>query len=96
MIATTLIGSNLTKRTNQWRTKDSVSNIHVAIYNCTARQRLPLRRNFMECPIISPVLSLLIIHLVIGRRQKAPNFSAFHWSPHGNLVSIGQLSKPHG
>ena len=23
-------------------------------------------------------------------RQKAPNFSAFHWSPHSNLVSIGQ------
>ena len=21
-------------------------------------------------------------HLVIGQRQKAPNFSAFHWSPH--------------
>ena len=23
-------------------------------------------------------------------RQKAPNFLAFHWSPHGSLVSIGQ------
>ena len=22
--------------------------------------------------------------------QKAPNFSAFHWSPHGSLISIGQ------
>ena len=22
---------------------------------------------------------------------KAPNFSAFHWSPHGSLVSIGQI-----
>ena len=29
-------------------------------------------------------------HLVIGQRQKDPNFSAFHWSPHGSLVSIGQ------
>ena len=29
-------------------------------------------------------------HLVIGQRQKVPNFSAFHWSPHGSLVSIGQ------
>ena len=29
-------------------------------------------------------------HLVIGQRQKAPNFSAFHWSPHGSLVSSGQ------
>ena len=23
-------------------------------------------------------------HLVIGQRQKAPNFSAFHWSPFRN------------
>ena len=29
-------------------------------------------------------------HLVIGQRQKAPNFSAFHWSPHGCLSTIGQ------
>ena len=29
-------------------------------------------------------------HLVIGQRQKAPNFSAFYWSPRGSLVSIGQ------
>ena len=28
--------------------------------------------------------------LVIGQRQKAPNFSAFHWPPYGSLVSIGQ------
>ena len=44
----------------------------------------------MDCSIISPALSLLMKHLVIGQRQKAPNFSAFHWSPHGSLVSIGQ------
>ena len=41
-------------------------------------------------PIISPALSLLMQHLFIGQRQKAPNFSVFHWSPHGSLVSIGQ------
>ena len=29
-------------------------------------------------------------HLVIGQRQKAPNFSAFHWSPNGCLITIGQ------
>ena len=29
-------------------------------------------------------------HLVIGQRQKAPNFSAFHRSPHGCLVTISQ------
>ena len=44
----------------------------------------------MECFIINPVQSPLMKHLVIGQRQKAPNFSAFHWSPHGSLVSIGQ------
>ena len=44
----------------------------------------------MECPITNPALSLLMKHLVIGQRQKAPDFSAFHWSQHGSLVSIGQ------
>ena len=44
----------------------------------------------MECPIINPALLLLMKHLVIGQRQKAPNFSAFHWSPHCSLVSIDQ------
>ena len=28
--------------------------------------------------------------LVIGQRQKAPDFSALHLSPHGSLVFIGQ------
>ena len=44
----------------------------------------------MECSIINTAPSLLMKHLVIGRHQKAPNFSAFQWSPHGSLVSIGQ------
>ena len=44
----------------------------------------------MKYSIINPTLSLLLKHLVIGQRQTAPNFSAFHWSPHGRLVSIGQ------
>ena len=57
---------------------------------CTARQCSPLRRKFMECYIIKPAQSLLMKHLVIGQRQNAPDFSAFHWSPRGNLVSIGQ------
>ena len=57
---------------------------------CTARQCSPFRRKFMECPIITPALSLLMKHLVISQRQKAHNFSAFHWSPPGRLVSIGQ------
>ena len=44
----------------------------------------------MECSINNLALSLLMKHLVIGQRQKTPNFSAFHWSPCGSLVSIGQ------
>ena len=44
----------------------------------------------MECYIIKPAQSLLMKHLVIGQRQNAPDFSAFHWSPRGDLVSIGQ------
>ena len=44
----------------------------------------------MECSINNPALSLLMKHLVIGQCQKAPNFSAFHWSPYSSLVSIGQ------
>ena len=45
----------------------------------------------MKCYIINPAQSLLMKHLVIGQRsKKAPNFSAFHLSPHGSLVSIGQ------
>ena len=45
----------------------------------------------MECSIPNPSLLLLMKHLVIiGQRQKAPNFSAFHWSPHGSLVFVCQ------
>ena len=44
----------------------------------------------MDCSINSPALSLSIKHLVIGQCLKTPNFSAFHWSPCGSLVSIGQ------
>ena len=57
---------------------------------CTACQCSPLRRKFIECSINNTALSLLMKHLVIGQRQKAPYFSTFHWSPHGSLVSIGQ------
>ena len=42
------------------------------------------------CSIIQLALSILMKHLIIGQHQKAPNFSAFHWSPHGRMVSIGQ------
>ena len=44
----------------------------------------------MECSVINPALSLSMKHLVIGQRQKAPKFSAFHWSSYGSLISIGQ------
>ena len=44
----------------------------------------------MECSINNPALSLLMKHLVIGQHLKTTNFSAFHWSPGGSLVSTGQ------
>ena len=59
-------------------------------YYCTARQCSLLRRKFMVCSIIQIARSILMKHLVIGQRQKIPNFSAFHWSLHGRMVSIGQ------
>ena len=62
----------------------------IILYNCTAHQCLLLRRKFIVCSIINPALLLLMKHLVIGQLQKDPNFSAFHWSPHGSLVFIGQ------
>ena len=58
--------------------------------DCTAHQCLPLRRKFMICSIIQLARSILMKHLVIGQRQKASNFSAFNWSLHGRMVSIGQ------
>ena len=44
----------------------------------------------MVCTINSPALSLLMKYLFIGQRLETHNFSAFHWSPRGSLVSIGQ------
>ena len=44
----------------------------------------------MVCSIIQLTLSILVKHLVSGQRQKAPNFSAFHWSPNCRMVSISQ------
>ena len=44
----------------------------------------------MECSINSLALSLLMKYLFIGQRLKTHNFSAFHWSPRGSLVSISQ------
>ena len=66
------------------------NSIFYSLIHCTVRQCSPLRRKFMECSIISLVPPLLLKHLVIGQCQKASNFSDFHWSPHGSLVSIGQ------
>ena len=51
---------------------------------------LPDKANFTVCSMIKLATIALMRHLVIGQRQKAPNFSAFHWSPHGCLITIGQ------
>ena len=44
----------------------------------------------MERSFINPALLLLMKHLVIGQRQKVPNFSTFHWSQNDSVVFIGQ------
>ena len=50
----------------------------------------PVKMKILECSIINLALSFLKKNLAIGQRQKAPNFSAVRWSPHGSLISIGQ------
>ena len=45
----------------------------------------------MGYSIINPALSLVMKRLVIGQRQKAPDFSALHLSPHGSLVFIDHV-----
>ena len=77
---------HLEEKKKEYKTKT----IYVSRFkNCTARQCLPLGRKFMKCSIINPALSLFMKHLVIDQHQRAPNFSAFYWSSHGSLVSIG-------
>ena len=44
-----------------------------------------LRRKFMECSINNPAS-----YWSAPTPPPPPNFSAFYWSPHGSLVSIGQ------
>ena len=44
----------------------------------------------MECYVNNQALLFLMKHLVIGQHLKTPNFSAFHLSPCGSLVSFGQ------
>ena len=72
---------------NLMLTTNMVANV-INVNQC--HQCSPLRQKFMECSINNPAQSLLMKHLVIGQREKAPYFSAFHWSPHSSLVSIGQ------
>ena len=50
----------------------------------------PLTYESGALPIALRGPALLMRHLVIGQCQKAPNFSAFHWSPHACLITIGQ------
>ena len=52
---------------------------------------LPDKAKFTVCSISKlATIAILVRHLVIGHRQKVPNFSAFHRSPHGCLITIGQ------
>ena len=75
------MGSSLRRRTGE-KTK--------FCWNCTARQCSPIRRKIMGCPIINPAVLLLMKHLVIGQRQKAPNFLGFSLVTSRSLASIGR------
>ena len=61
-----------------------IYSVYFFMDNCKACQCLPFRQKCMDCSIINPALLLLMKHLVIGWWQKAPNFSAFHWSVYRN------------
>ena len=50
----------------------------------------------MLCSIIQLARSILMKHLVIGPRQKAPNFSAFHWSLHENGFRVSAFRNHEG
>ena len=83
-------GAGKVQRSAQPEVPDANKDIAKHFRYCTVRQCSPLRQKLMECSIINPAVSLLMNHLVIDQRQKAPNFSAFYWSPNGSLVSNGQ------
>ena len=83
--------SSMSSRPNTWTVYQvGLCFDQIILYNCTTHQCSLLGQTFMVCSIINPALLLLMKHLVIGQLQKDPNFSAFHWSPHGSLVFIGQ------
>ena len=73
----------------QLKQVESIDLTHCVSYPFYIARPVNLRK-FMEYSINNPALTLLMKHLVIGQRLKTPNFSAFHWSPRGCLVSIGQ------
>ena len=52
---------------------------------------LPDEAKFVECSIISLVLSFRMKHLVIGQIQKPAKFSDFHWSPSRSQAFTGQF-----
>ena len=59
----------------------SKNTVKTSVLYCTARQCSPLQRSFLEWPNNIQL---------IGQSLKTLNFSAFHLSPRGCLVPIGQ------
>ena len=51
---------------------------------------LPDMAKFTLCSIIKPATIAFDETSSYWSAPKAPNFSAFHWSPHGCLITIGQ------
>ena len=63
---------------------------NLAVYTLYGSSMFAVKAKIYGLTIISPALSPLTKLLVTIQRQKAPNFLAFYWSPHGCQVSIGQ------
>ena len=59
--------------------------------NCTAHDCcLILKEKFTVCSIIKLATIAFDEASSYWSAQNAPNLSAFHWSPHGCLITIGQ------
>ena len=63
---------------------DSKQNAYIA------RPMTVVKAKFTVCSIIKLAAIAFDETSIFGQRQKAPNFSDFHWSPHGCLITIGQ------
>ena len=79
------------KRDMKSLAKTKYTNHRRRIKDCTARDCCLIRQNFTVCSIIKlATIAFDETSSYWPAQKKTPNFSAFHWSPHGCLITIGQ------